>query len=179
MKTCLSYLSVIFLFLCSCSNSENTSLDPLDAILSRDLDIQIEPETNFTLILLDTDRPLLYFEIIKLDTGHATRVHPADSVQVLDSSTYGYTDALQKGELIEEENTWSARTSFVLGTSVGHAGQFEGVGPRYLGFRYSENGELHYGWVLLSNNYGNTDLQIQSYGLNQTPINGIMAGQIE
>lgn len=179
MKTKLNFLFIAILIISSCSNSEGNLLKPVDEILSEKIDIQINPRTTFTLSLLDTDESLLHFEIIKLDIGHATRVQTAESVQILDNSTYGYADALQIDELIETENTWSDRTSFVLGTSVGHAGSFEGNGPKYLAFRLIKNEDFQYGWVLLDNKQGNTELQIISYGLNQTSGKGILAGQVK
>lgn len=110
---------------------------------------------------------------------YASRVHPNAKVQILDNSTYGYPDALNLDESINSEQNWSDRNNFVLGTSIGNGGIFEGKGLRYLGFRILNNGEYQYGWIALINNEGNTCVEIESYAVNTTIGKSILAGQEE
>lgn len=59
---------------------------------------------------------------------------------------------MELNEVINEDQNWSLETSFVLGTSVGNEGLFEGSGLRYLGFRILNNAEYQYGWISIINN---------------------------
>ncbi len=186
MKTSLNLLFLALVLFSSCSKSgqnelESTTVATENEIYSEIMEINVTPENSYTFNLPDLENTFLHFEIIELSTGYAVRVQPSSTVQILDSSTFGYPDALKEDELIDADREWSTDGNFVLGTSVGNGGLFEGNGQRYLGFRVLGNGDgdFQYAWVLLNNNVGNTNLKILSYGVNQTSGNSIQAGAIE
>lgn len=120
----------------------------------------------------------LTFEIISLSTGHAVRVKSSNNVQILDSSTFGYPDALDLDAEISETAIWSTGNNFVLGTSVGNGGLFEGAGVKHLGFRVEREGVYHYSWVSLENLSGNTTLNIFRTALNYVANESILAGRL-
>lgn len=154
----------VFDFACQCNNLAIETRAEVDS-------------TAFMIELAGYRDALLTFEVIPLSTGHATRVQPSERVEILDSSTFGYPDALISGETISESNTWAQDGPFVLGTSVGNAGNFEGAGLRYLGFRIQLNNQWYYGWVSLDNNIGNTSLFIIEHGLNFNAGEPAIAGE--
>ena len=82
-------------------------------------------------------------------------------------------------DIINEDHNWSVDNNFVLGTSVGNAGLFEGNGLKYLGFRILNNGKYQYGWISINNNQGNNCVEIESYAINLTNGQPILAGQKE
>jgi hypothetical protein len=118
------------------------------------------------------------FEIGSLSPGHYARAIPANC-QLLDRSMYGYATALHAGDTIGPGTGWqSTHSHFVLGTSVGHAGQFEGQGDRYLGFRFpGPDTTYRYGWVLLHCNSGNTVVHVKSFAYRKNPATPLRAGQ--
>jgi len=172
MKTMINFLLTFLPLLISCSNSDT---QPIDLIESETIDIKITPNNSIKI------KSKLYFEIITLnEETYASRVQPtSDLVQILDSSTFGYPDALELNDVINENSSRSVDNNFVLGTSVGNAGLFEGNGLKYLGFRILNNGEYQYGWISLINNQGNDCLEIKSYAINLTNEQPILAGQTE
>lgn len=170
------YFLVIALFFHSCSESESIE----DMIVVQSVDSKVTINNPIDINLLDSTAITLNFEIFSLDGGaYASRVHPNGRVQILDNSTYGYSDALSIDDPINEEHNWSLSNNFVLGTSVGNAGQFEGQGLKYLGFRILNNGKYQYGWIALANKEGNTCVEIESYAVNITNGKSISAGQVE
>jgi len=175
----LTVLFVTALLFWSCSNLEETTLELENVIEYKVLDHKVTPDNNVKINLSDTDHLIILFEIIELEIGYASRAKPGVSVQILDSSTYGYCDALELRKSIGEENIWSDKTNFVLGTSVGNGGQFEGNGLKYLGFRVQVDDDYQYGWVLVDNNNGNTCVELKSYAINTTAGKSILAGQRE
>jgi len=142
-------------------------------IINTEVDINKSANINFG----RTENTFLNFEIIPLSTGHAVRVQPRSDIQIMDSSTFGYPNALTAGEEISASSDWSTGGNFVLGTSVGNAGNFEGAGIRYLGFRINDDNNYYYGWVELDNNVGNTLLTISNYGINYIAGESIVAGE--
>ncbi len=135
--------------------------------------------------LLDDENPDISFEIIDLNKYNpnglpeyfdslAARVHPM-AVEVLDNSTYGYPDALNQDELIDEKGRWTNRIC-VLGTFM-NAGQFQGRGEKCLGFRFPKDGDYHYGWIKIFCSEHNDTLRIIDYAYNQNRNNSIKAGQ--
>ena len=176
MKMVANFLCVFSLFLFSCSNSD---AEPVDSIELKTVGIKITPNNSVEIDLLDDIESKIYFEIITLsEETYASRINTANnSVQILDNSTFRYPDALELNEVINEDQNWSLETSFVLGTSVGNAGLFEGSGLRYLGFRILNNAEYQYGWISIINNQGNDCVEIESYAINLTSGQSILAGQ--
>lgn len=179
MRTQFSFLIMAIFCLFSCAKTEQTVEIP-SLIISKTVDNEITIDNSFSMDFRNCDNALS-FEIIGLSSGYACRVNSTNSVEILDSSTYGYPDALAIDELIAPNGQWSNEHTFVIGTSVGSGGNFEGKGPRYLGFRLlgEQDGAYRYGWILLDNNEGNTSLNVISYGLNYIYGNSIRAGQIE
>lgn len=179
MKITLNLFVIAFsflLFTLSCKSSESELIDQIE---SRIVGVKVTPDNPITVYLLDSIYVNLVFEIITLsEETYASRVHPIDeTIQILDNSTYGYPNALELDEIINEEQSWSMENNFVLGTSVGNGGLFEGSGLKYLGFRIVNGGEYQYGWVSIINNEGNTCVEIKEYAVNLTSGRGILAGQ--
>jgi hypothetical protein len=98
-------------------------------------------------------------------------------LQLLDNSTFGYADALEKGELINSEGNWVNQT-VVLGTFL-NAGQFQGQGERYLAFRFNGEGGFQYGWIRLECSQHNDTLKIYDFAYKNNIEPEILAGQIE
>ena len=120
----------------------------------------------------------LIFEVGNLDnpTDKFARVS-VSNCQILDNSSHGFPDALKLGDTITASGHWSVQGS-VLGTSVGHGGNFEAKGDRYLGFRIAHTGGgYRYGWIRLNCPFGNATLTILDFAVNTTPGARILAGQ--
>jgi hypothetical protein len=124
-----------------------------------------------------TENSFLYFDVEPLSNGHFVSVRPGLDVQILDSSTFGYPDALELGDIISEASAWSTETNFVLVTSVGSAGSFEDAGERYLGFKITDNEDIYYGWVSLENNTASTAFYINRFWINYNSGEFIEAGE--
>lgn len=163
------------------TTDESSQADATGLIETGAIERTVTLTESFEFVLSDADDIILSFEIIPLDIGHASRVHPGVSTDILDNSTYGYPDPLQVDELIGGDHHWSNQENHVLATSVGQGGQFEGAGPRYLGFRIKRDGSYQYGWVLVHNHdkTENTRLDVIAYGINRASGNPILAGQTE
>lgn len=154
-----------------------TGLIDADFISTGQKDFDLDDNMNFD----------IGFEIIDLNKYNpnglpesfdslAARVVPL-SVEILDNSTYGYPDVLDKDELISENGNWSKNTS-VLGTFM-NAGQFSGQGEKYLGIRFVEDSNFKYGWIKIYCSQHNDTLKIIDFAYNDISNSQIMAGQIE
>ena len=106
----------------------------------------------------------------------AARVIPLNT-EILDNSTYGYPDALAGHEPISEAGYWTDRTG-VLGTFM-NAGQFQGMGERYLGIRFPGQDGYLYGWIKIYCSQHNDTLRIIEFAHNRFRDNSILAGQKE
>ncbi len=106
----------------------------------------------------------------------AARVVPL-SVEILDNSTHEYPDALDMGETISENNNWTNKTC-VLGTFM-NAGQFQGQGEKYLGFRFVKDSDFKYGWIKIYCSQHNDTLRILDFAYNNKLNSQINAGQME
>jgi hypothetical protein len=138
-----------------------------------DLDADVIPDIAFEIIDLNKYNPGGLPESFD---SLAARVVPLNT-DILDNSTYGYPDALSMNDLISEKGNWSDRTS-VLGTFL-NAGQFQGIGVRYLGIRIPASEEYKYGWIKLYCSQHNDTLRIIEYAYNNISGSNIYAGQIE
>lgn len=168
-------------------SSTDTISAHVDSILNGLLDEQII-STGLKSFDLNRDNTTdIQFEIIDLNLFNngnlpsyldsmAARVVPV-ALQILDNSTYGYPDALETDAVIKETGNWSSQTS-VLGTFM-NAGQFQGMGDRYLGIRFTGNEGTNYGWVKLNCSQHNDTLRIIEYAYNLNYGQEIKAGQKE
>lgn len=107
----------------------------------------------------------------------ATRVHPLQTTEILDNSTYGYPDALDENIEVGPNHFWNDRDNFVLGTFL-TAGNFKGAGDSYLGFRFADGNGHHYGWVKLYVSAQNDTLRLYSYAWHKTVDEPILTGQL-
>lgn len=108
----------------------------------------------------------------------AARIHPK-CVELLDNSTYGYPDALNHDDLINDNHHWSQDENYVLGTFL-EAGQFKGAGEKYLGMRIPDaDGSYNYGWIKVYCSAKNDTLKVIQYAYNSNPDSPIKAGQLE
>ncbi len=96
-------------------------------------------------------------------------------VEILDNSTFHYPDALLFNDKISENGNWTNGTS-VLGTFL-NAGQFQGKGERYLGFRFPIENKHKYGWIKIYCSQHNDTLRIIDYAYNNVFESPILAGQ--
>lgn len=114
------------------------------------------------------------FDILTLSPGtYAARVLPVALTSILDNSTFGYADALNFGDPVTGYfNTGTG----ILGTIAG-AGQFNGMGIKYLGFKINLSGMDHYGWFKLNCSTNRDTLIIISVGFNTIANAPITAGQ--
>ena len=99
----------------------------------------------------------------------------SSTVQFLDNSTWHYADALNYYDEIGPNALWS-ENSVVLGTFAS-AGNFNGKGDKYLGFRIPYNDNYHYGWIKLNCSQHNDTLTIYQFGYHKTVNRKIKAGQ--
>lgn len=159
----------------------------IDSILSGTLNADVVGTGQISFDANGDDNPELYFEIVdlvSLNGGYlpdsldslAVRVIPG-SADILDNSTFGYPDALEDdASIAPNSGNWSDRASNALGTFA-NAGQFNGRGDRYLGFRIPHSSGHHYGWIKLNVSTANDSLQIIEYGYEQTLDTEILAGE--
>lgn len=114
------------------------------------------------------------FDILILSPGvYAARVLPVGLTSILDNSTFGYADALNFGDPV---TGYFHSGIGVLGTIAG-AGQFNGQGIKYLGFKINRAGLDHYGWFKLNCSENRDTLEIISVGYNTIATAPITAGQ--
>ena len=107
----------------------------------------------------------------------AARVHPLQTTEILDNSTYGYPDALEEQVEVGPDHFWNDRQNFVLGTFL-TAGNFKGAGDKYLGFRFAVGNGHHYGWVKLYVSAQNDTLRLYSYAWHKVADAPILTGQL-
>jgi len=100
-------------------------------------------------------------------------------MDIIDSSTYGYADALNENDMIDNSEVWSeTRSTLVLGTFL-NAGQFNGQGWKYLGFRMKSQNDYNYGWINVYVSEHNDTLKIGEYAYNEIANSQLLAGQTE
>jgi len=115
------------------------------------------------------------FEIFPLTSSfNAARVIPLGNSRVMDSSTFGYPDALNFGDNVT--SPYSSGNA-VLGTDVGDGGQFNGAGMKYLGLNVDISGDSHLGWISLEVAASNDTIILYDIGYNTTANDEITAGQ--
>ncbi len=192
----LSIFSSVIITNCE-SDTKNDDLNPIandnlnpivkDSIYYKDLNIEIY-NVNFESLDIDNDQaPDFNFEIINLNVYNsnplpesfdtlAARVDPILN-EILDNSTFSYPTALNFNDSISSKGFWSNKTG-VLGTFQ-NAGQFQGQGEKYLGFRKYIDEKYYYGWIKIDCNQHNDTLKVSEYGYNLMPNKGIRAGQLE
>jgi len=167
--------------------SDDEISNHVDSILSGLIDEEFISTGHKGFNLNDDLTEDIAFEIIDLNKYNpnglpssfdslAARAIPIDT-EILDNSTYGYPDALELNDLISGEGNWSDKTS-VLGTFL-YAGQFQGNGDKYLGFRFSNSEDFNYGWIKLYCSQHNDTLRIIEYAYNRITGSNINAGQKE
>jgi len=169
-------------------NSDDEISNHVDSIISgySNADIISTGEKSFN---LDRDSILdISFDIIDLNHYNtnlpdtldslAARVHPLN-IELLDNSTWGYPDALEFNEEINENGHWDSHENNVLGTFLG-IGEF-GIssGERYLGIRFNRDGHYNYGWIKLYCSQHNDTLIIIDFAYNTVLDSYIKAGQLE
>jgi hypothetical protein len=163
------------------ANSENTVSQHIDSIIKGHLNTRIisTGEKKFD---LNNDGVFdIGFEIIDLRDFNgkdfpsyfdtlAARVIPY-TVEISDNSTYGYCSAFDEDGDIKKDEYWGDRENYVLGTFA-NAGQFQGEGIKYLGFRFNESS---YGWLKLTCSSSSNELVFYEYAYNKN--GAIRAGQ--
>lgn len=176
---CKNFLFAAFcLTLFSCeSPSEFDELIPVNCEKG-DVNFKLETVNSETFRFVCFPGASLKFEIIQLQgSAIAARVF-AEGMEFLDNSTFSYPDPLEKETIINSDGNWATGNA-VLGTDVGHGGQFEGEGERYLGIRIAKEDEegFFYGWVRIDCPTGNNPLEIFDFGMSDTVDAEIAAGQ--
>lgn len=116
------------------------------------------------------------FEIYPLSgSATAARVVCLGDALVLDSSTFGYPDALNCGDALT--GSYSSGNT-VLGTDVGDGGLFTGEGLMFLGLNLNTGSESHQGWISLEVSASNDTITLYEVGYSTEPSNEIEAGQM-
>jgi Secretion system C-terminal sorting domain len=114
------------------------------------------------------------FEILTLSPNVlAARAVTLNSSEFLDDSTFGYPNALDEGDLV---NGYFNNGNGVLGT-FNNAGQFNGMGDKFLGVKINSSGNDLIGWIKLNCNANNDTLKIISAGYNTLAQEPITAGE--
>lgn len=167
------------------TNSSDSISQHVDSILSGLINVQFISTGQKTFDLNKDQIQDLAFEIIDLNLYNANhlpatldsmaaRVIPY-TIQVLDNSTWSYPDALTENAIISSTGNWTQNTC-ILGTFM-NAGQFQGKGERYLGFRFINSGYYNYGWIKICCSQHNDTLNIIEFAYNKTNDKEIRAGQ--
>ena len=157
----------------------------IDSIITGKLDREVISTGVSTVFLNENASIKIGFEIVDLNLFNpngipehldtlAIRVLPTD-VEILDNSTYGYPDALNKGTKIDSEGLWT-NDDAVLAT-MGGGGNFYNKKSLYLPYRFTEGGKYYYGWIRLSCSQNNHILEIHDFGYNLKANEKIEAGQ--
>ncbi len=167
--------------------SDDEISNHIDSILNGLIDAEFVSTGQKKFDLDDDKIADIGFEIIDLNPFNpsglpdsfnslAARVIPI-TIQILDNSTYGYSDTLSLNDQISEDGNWADRTG-VWGTFM-NAGQFQGNGEKYLGFRFEQENDFNYGWIKIYCSQHNDTLRIIEYAFNNIPGSIINGGQKE
>lgn len=132
------------------------------------------PDVSFDIVDLNTFNPQGIPQ--SFDTL-AARIHPLQATEILDNSTYGYPDAMDADTEVGPNHYWNDRDNFVLGTFL-TAGNFKGAGDKYLGFRFPDGNNYHYGWIKLYVSNQNDTLRLYSYAWHKEANTPILTGQL-
>lgn len=169
-------------------NSTNPGAMHADSILSGYIQAEYVTTGLWPHDLNGDGNPDISFDIVDLNTFNpqgipqsfdtlAARVHPLLATEILDNSTFGYPDALDEDAEVGPNHFWNDRDNFVLGTFL-TAGNFKGAGDKYLGFRFPDGNDYHYGWVKLYVSTQNDTLRLYSYAWHKEAGAPIRTGQL-
>jgi len=118
----------------------------------------------------------LKFEIIELTPGVlVAKVSPLEGSKILDNSTFGYPDALNLNDSIKGNFT---NNNGVLGTFT-TAGNFNGMGEKYLGVKLRSGTNDLTAWVKLYCSQERDTLKIISYAYVTNINYNLLAGQTD
>ena len=155
-------------------NSNDPISNHIDSILSGDINSTVVSTGALYLDLDQNELTDFYFEIIDLNLFNINNLPSSfdslavraisSSVEFLDNSTWNYPDALNQNDLINSKSNWSSGP-VVIGTFA-NAGQFNGMGEKYLGIRILEGNDYKYGWIRLKCSLHNDTLNIYDYAFN-------------
>lgn len=191
IKTTRLFLAVtLSLLFVACNKeekkTENTSQETTSKVYFQEINDTIL-ESDISKIIeidLNDDREVdLAFEIVNLNNYDQAQ-HLNDSlaaraitpnVELMDKSTYGYPDALDKDVLLTTSMSWIKRETAVLGTNPGV--NFQGQGEKYLAFRLTAENNYYYGWVKLECSEKRDVLRIISCGISEETNKSIYTGQ--
>jgi hypothetical protein len=188
--TCLFLTVTLSLLFVACNKeekmTENTSQGTTSKVHFQDINDTIL-ESDISKIIeidLNDDRVVdIAFEIVNLnnydqaqhlnDSLAARAINP--NVELMDESTYGYPDALDENEILNESRGWIKRETAVLGTNP--SAHFQGKDEKYLGFRLVAENNYFYGWVKLECSEKRDVLRIISCGISEEVNKSIHTGQ--
>lgn len=166
-------------------NSNDPISNHIDSILSGDINSTVVSTGALHLDLNQNELTDFYFEIIDLNLFNINSIPSSfdslavraisSSVEFLDNSTWNYPDALNQNDLINSTSNWSSGP-VVIGTFA-NAGQFNGMGEKYLGIRIPEGNDYKYGWIRLKCSLHNDTLNIYDYAFNPNINQEILANQ--
>jgi len=185
------FLSILVVILLNACNKEDKKTDNSQQITQKvyyqeiNDTIFVSDISKIIEIDLNDDRNIdIAFEIVNLniynegnsmDSLAARAITPR--VAIMDNSTYGYPDALEKDVLLNTSMSWIKRENSVLGTNP--SAFFQGKGEKYLGFRLIKQNDYYYGWVKLECSEKRDTLRIISCGISEEVNNSIYTGQKE
>jgi len=116
------------------------------------------------------------FEIFPLSgNSTAARVVSLEGSSAMDTSTFGYPDALNCGDAVT--GPFSSGNA-VLGTDVGGGGSFTGEGLKFLGLNMDVGGESFRGWISLEVAATNDSITLHEVSYSMAPNSEIVAGQL-
>lgn len=156
------------------------------AIINGEIDAQYVNSGPIGLDVDQDENPDFEFEIINLreingsdypDTlvDLAIRATPKNNVSILDNSTYGYADALDRSTVIDEEGNWTSER--VVLSTISTGGQFRGKNNKYLAFKMPNDNGASYGWIEISCSQNNDTLSISGFAYESVKNQPIEAGQ--
>ncbi len=180
MKYSLLATLMLLLAISACRKQNQTQTDKPDndLIESRAVNVKITNNNPASLQLLSSGRYILTFSVEPLSTGYKCQVTTSQDIEIYDDSFAGYPTALPVNFVIGAA-TYFRQGTFILGSSLGQKGKFEGKGKSYLGFREKRTDGYHYGWISVEVAVANGKVEVYEYGIMNTADMSIKTAQTQ
>ncbi len=98
-------------------------------------------------------------------------------------SSGGYAATLSSGDPVDTGSVWAANAPGLNNKKLGGhfgspQGHFPGTSDKFVGVKFTDGGNTHYGWIQVAVNGTATDATITGYAYNDVPDGPITAGQV-
>ncbi len=179
MKHTFYYSIVLLIVLSACRQRNETLIDrpDTDLIESRAVNTKATKDYVAYIALLSSSTYTLSFSVEPVSTGYVCKVTTNDNVEIYDDSFAGYPTALPI-DFVIGPSPYFRQGTFILGSSVGQKGKFEGNGKSYLGFREKRTDGYHYGWISVDVPVANGHILVHEYGIMNPVDYSIKTAQV-